>query len=332
MTLRRSVRAGNSINLRAQMLDDLQAGATASGVSVYIFNPENTTTDYLISEADYFGNPTHWENGIFEYSFTPPDESESDGIWTDLWYGTINEQTVSGIFTFEVSANGTFQSIAGQLNPNNIVNVKLYSGIAATDGSELQSDYEFSFLTEVAPKYTDLTKVMIEVGSAIDGLSDMTIYLAILEASLEANAMTFNTTTQNTTFFNHARREWTTCRAAAMLASNVRGRYFLKSKNLGDLQVSYDNGSLDDLLDRIAACLENWKPQLISGGYGTRDPAMFIKGWNDPDRPTPGRLWISNQDGDYFTRNMPVSNRKVRPNGKRRWKEGYTKRNKGGRW
>lgn len=324
MALRRSARAGTSIVLRARFDDDLEEPAQASGVMTYIFEPDEDCTD--LGNAIESGVPTYWDKGIFEYTYTIPGNGP-DGIWTDVWRGTLNGQVLEGTFNFEVSASGIISEVPGQLHENNIVEITVHSGILAIDTSSLQEDYIFSFMTEINPAYTNATKVRLEAGAAFPNLEDDVLYLAILEASLEANALTFNTTYQNSNFFYHARREWTTCKAAAILATNARASSGVSRKSLGDFAVQYDLRAVEDLLNRIAACLKRWETQLNAGGYGTMTPVTFIKGELDLDRPQFGRLWRSTENGGT-TRRIPAANtREQDSTSSRRWLKGFT-----GRW
>jgi hypothetical protein len=323
MALRRSARAGEEITLRAEIFDDLGDAVQASGVLIYLFEPDAETTD--LSNAVDAGSPTYWDEGIFEYEYTIPGTGP-DGIWYDIWYATLNGQTLSGIFEFEVSASGVILPLEGQLDSNYVVSVTLPSGIAASDGSYLEDPYSFSFLTVVSPGYTNSSKVLLEVGGLLSGITEDTIYEAILEASLEANQLTFRQTDQNTEFYRHARREWTTCRAAAALVTNVRAQFNVKRKRLGDFEVEYDPRAFEDLLNRIAACLDRWEPQLIAGGYAKQTPVMFIKGELDPDRVEVGRLWAGRDDTDFRSEHIPAANKRIDSNSKRRWKRGF-KRN-----
>ncbi|MBD3268458.1 hypothetical protein GF373_17460 [bacterium] len=319
MALDRSIRAGETINLRSRILDDLGDSAQASGVLITIYKPDETSPFEV-------GSPVYWTDGIFEYSFTTPTDGP-DGVWTDVWTAELNGQSLRSEFSFEVSASGVITSLDDQLYKNNIVTVTIDSGILSSDGSSMEEDYEFSFLTEITPAYTDSSKVELEVGSVLTDVEDDTIYLAILEASLEANALNFQKTNLNSDFFKHARREWTTCRAAAVLATNARAKIINTRKTLGDFTVEYDPNALSDLLDRIVSCLHRWEPQLTSGGYATQTPVGTIKGEYDYDRPMIGRSWVSNSEGTYISRRVPAANSKMKNDNSRRWKKGYK-----GRW
>lgn len=328
MALRRSARAGTTITLRARILDDLDDPAQASGLAIYLFRPDDDETD--LTDAYATGTPTYFDQGIYEYEYSIP-HSGPDGLWNDVWYATLNDETLSGTLTFEVSANGSISELGGQFNQNNIVDITVSSGILASDGSALEDDYEFSFLTEISPAYTDAMKLQIEIGSVIEDISDFGLYLSILEASLEADIFTFVTANRNEDFFQHARREWTTCRAAAVLASNVKNKRGEDQKTLGDFSVRYNKDRMEDLLDRVAGCLEKWEAQMKTGGYGTKHSSTFIKGYYDLDRPNFGRGWVSSEDGEDLYDSIPAANQRYRITTQRRWKKAYNKKG-GGRW
>ena len=329
MALRRSARGGTTINLRARMLDDLGDDVQASGVQIYLFDSSQEPDEegqYDTLSAIHTGLPSCWEDGIFEYQYDVP-ENGPDGIWHDVWQGMINGQQLEESFSFEVSASGAINSLPGQFNNNNIVEVIVPSGIQAIDGSELGSEYSFTFMTTIVPAYTSPGKVMLEAGGAFPNATDEMLYVAILEASIEAEMLTFAKSNLNSSFYKHARREWATCRAAAALATNIRSMTNVKSKKLGDFSVQYDTDAANDLMDRVSACLDRWEKQLNSGGYATQTPGGVIKGETDPDRPKTGRMWRSTDEGNV-TRRIPVANSKTRESGSRRWEKGY----KGRRW
>jgi hypothetical protein len=323
MALERSAKAGTEVLLRARMRDDVGLAAQASGVIVNIFTPDADVTDPL--EAIETGTPTYWTDGIFEYTYPIPGDAV-EGLWKDIWTGTLDGQTLSGIFQFEVYAAGNILPLTSQLSSNEEIDIILASGIAALDGSVLEEPYEFSFLTTISPAYTDGNKVRLEVGAALPGIKDDTLYTAILEASIEADQLNFRKTRQNTNFFEHVRREWVTCKAASVLATNVAAQNNLKSKQLGDLHVDYDPKALNDLLNRISSCLNRWEPELNAGGFAVQTPEWFIKGENDPDRPQVGRTWRTDEHGSYLSRRIlpvPAGNHKDRNPHQRRWKKDF---------
>lgn len=318
----RSTIAGQEIRLKARFKDDLGEGAQASGIWLHIFQPSTPvmvdgSTSYLTTnDIEYMGE------GVYQYGFSPPD-CVPEGTWTDLWSGVLNCQLVSGEFTFEVYGGGDLEEIGGQLHQNNLVEVVLSSGIMATDGSYLSAGYSFEFLTTTSPAYTSIRKVKLEVGGFINELPDLTIQMAILEASLEADQLDFASqnsyASKNTALYEHARREWTTCKVALGLIDNLT-THGLKSKTLGDLHVEYDTNAVFKTMQRIVACLEKWEPQLISGGLAkaSQQPRRVVKGEYDPDRPKTGRLW-EDTDSSYSDP-FPAANTEKRRTGHQRYK------------
>ncbi len=309
----REVRAGEAITLRARFQDDLGINIQADHVWLRIFpsdgDVDDPSTAYLSS-----GNATYFGDGIFEYEFDVPDAGP-DGTWYDQWYGDLPAQQVYANLSFEVGASGIVQSFENQLNVNNIVEITLNSGIKATDGGYLTEDYTFSFMTTTTPTYTAVRKVRLDYGGFLADLYDDTLQLAILEASLEANELTFSDE-QNTKVFQHARREWTTCKAASILMINL-GNNTLRSKSLGDLSVSYDTQGLRDTMAKAIDCMAKWEPQLMSGGYAKaqQNPQYVVKGEMDPDRPTIGRLWHGTD-----VEPTPASNTRAKYSFERRYK------------
>ena len=299
----RQTTAGQEIKLRAKFKDDLGEGTQASGVWLHIFKPSTPVT--VDGSTSYFSTGSDFEyigEGIYQYGFTPPD-CAPEGSWTDLWSGILNCQLVSGEFSFDVYGGGELEELGEQLYQNNLVEVNLYSGIRATDGSYLTDGYSFEFMTITSPAYTNIRKVKLEAGGFINNIPDTTIQTAILEASLEADQLDFtaqNTNfSQNTSFFQHARREWTTCKTSLGIIDNLTTTG-LRSKTLGDLHVEYDPNAVMKTIERIISCLEKWEPQINAGGYTrvSRQPRGVIKGEYDPERPKTGRLW-ENSDSSY---------------------------------
>jgi hypothetical protein len=285
----RKVRAGQSINLRARFQDDLGVNVQASNVWLRIFSSEGDVDDPSTAVLAS-GNATYFGDGVFEYSFSVPGVGP-DGIWYDQWYGNIPSQQLYANLEFEVGASGIVQSFQNQLYVNNVVEVTLNSGIRASDGGYLTEDYVFSFMTTTYPTYTNVRKVRLDYGGFLADLLDDTLQLSILEASLEADELTFSDQ-QNSKVFQHARREWVTCKSASILMMNL-GNNTLQSKSLGDLSVSYDTNGLRDSMAKALDCMAKWEPQLMSGGYAKaqQNPQGVVKGEYDIDRPAVGRLW-----------------------------------------
>jgi hypothetical protein len=319
----RTIRAGQPIKLRAQFKDDLNETAQASPVYIHVYEPDEVldiSNAILVS-----GIPTYLGEGIFEYEYTVPSTGPG-GIWTDVWYGTLTGQTLSGIFNFTVSADGAITEIDQQLHNNNLVTLTLTSGILATDGTGLSEEYTAEFMTTTNPSYTNLRKIRLEVGSFVVNLEDDVIQTSILEASIEANILSFTTTATNSDLFEHARREYTTCMASSILLNNLNNTS-LRAKTLGDLHVEYDTNGIRDSLTRLQNCIDKWHPQLLAGGGVTakRRPALVVKGILDPDRPDVSRSWQSTEDGSV-SRRLPAANTRERASGERRSLRTYRNR------
>lgn len=309
MATNREVLAGETIAFRVRFRDDLGEETEASDVYVHIFDP-NGDTDDLGTAVLVSGVAVDLGENIWEFQYTVPLAGPA-GTWHDQWEGDITLQGVDETFSFTVVNSGIIEDLGTQLNNNNVVTVTLEAGIAATDGTSLEQDFEFGFLTPLTPAYASLRKVHIEAGGYIGNIPDDTVMLAILEASLEADAMHLQQT-QTTDTFLHARRQYTTCLAALMLIGNLGTG--MKSKTLGDLSVTYDTNSLRDSLQRFYDCLAKWEPQIISGGNSRSAgaPAGVVKGEKDVDRPIVSRDWepASNGTPAANTRRLPAKSRR----------------------
>jgi hypothetical protein len=315
----RSTRAGEIIRLRARFRDDLGDPADAGSVYVHIFEPDKDTTD--LNEAMVVsGLATLLGQGIFEYEFDVPD-CGPEGTWHDVWEGELTCQSIEDTLAFSVVASGIVESVEQQIHQNDVVEITIGSGIQDLSGSvHLEEQYEFEFMTTANPAYTNLRKVRLEVGSFVQGVPDATLQTKILEASLEADVLSFLPTKVNDKLYKHARREYVTCLTADGLLNNVASGS-LKSKRLGDLAVEYDTASLAKAMDRVKDCMDKWLPQLLAGGgsKAASQPSYVVKGEKDPDRPLVSRMWESTRDD-----RMPVANDRTRKLGERRGKRTHS--------
>jgi hypothetical protein len=320
----RKVRGGDLITLRARFQDDYMCNAQASGVTVSVF-PTGSDLTVAGQALVLSGVATYFNEGIFEYNYTTP-EIGPDGVWNDVWYGTLNNQVLSGVFNFEVSASGQINVLGSQLNINNLVELYIPSGIRALDGTFLSDPVTAEFMTTVAPHYTDERKIRLEIGGWIGNLGDIVLEQGILEGSIAADQLTFNKTNINTAFYLHARREWVTCYVASMLLANL-GNLSLKAKTLADLHVQYDTTAIQKVMSRLLDCQDRWLRQLMAGGYAilAEQAKYVVKGEADPDRPHVGREWISTE-GPSWTNKIPGGNVKERRLFERRWKTGWIPR------
>jgi hypothetical protein len=272
-------------------------------------------------------------------------DADSVSLWTepvngDVDYGpeftgdiTVDTFTVSGS---SLTISFTNTTVDQSLFANNMIFVELDETVADTDGNALGSDYTYYFTTTYDPLYSSVRRVRLELGQLINDIPDDTINLAIYEASLEADALTFGTlvfdTASASTHFIWARRQYVTCVAELILLGAMTGQgggSDGKSKRLADLNVSYSGGGpLDDLIDKAIACRNQHEKILTSSGVlgpGTSlQPQMVIKGANDPDRPYIGREWERTSTYGNPNDRVPAANTRSRWTNRRRWKSDYS--------
>jgi hypothetical protein len=295
----------------------------ATDVYLHIFEPNVNTSDpgYAILVS---GVALYRGEGVFEYEYTVPSNATA-GAWHDVWYGYSPNQTLSGLFTFDVVSTGYTEVVENQLFNNNVVVVTIPSGLMATDGTSLSEEYSFEFMTTTSPSYTNIRKVRLEVGGYISSVYDDAIQTAILEASIEADALTFVSTRTNSNVFQHARREYVSCLASYLLVQNT-GNQMLKSKTLADLEVGYDTSGLRNVLDKLRECMGKWEPQIMAGGgaKALNQPSYVVKGELDPERPGVSRMWSSGADGTVNAR-IPAANTRLKSATQRRYLRTYTR-------
>lgn len=217
-----------------------------------------------------------------------------------------------------------------QLMENNLVVVTLDGTIANTSGVSLGDDYTFEFSTHYNPFYCTVRRLRLEIGMFIQNIPDDTLSLAIHLASLEAENLTWNTDNSGDSYYEFVRSQWTCCRAQEMMLINTIGTSgSLKAKKLGDLSVEYNtnSGNLQLPLERAIECRRKWELSLMAGGRQVQTPTAVVKGCLDVDRPPIGRGWVHSRDFDNAQ--TPVTNRKVRLTGTRRFRGIFSKSNKG---
>ena len=203
-------------------------------------------------------------------------------------------------FTASLVGNSTLRIDLdpGQLYQNNIVIITLDSSIADTYGNELGTDYVTYFSTTYTPAFTSIRRIRLDLGSLISSVGDETIMMAILEASLMANAISFVTSTENVTYRDAAKREYVTCLAELMIVKglNADASSGKMTKRLGDLSVSRDYGNgLGDLKNELEDCIAYWKIVVETGGEigpnTSLKPGTTVKGADAADAIAVGRQW-----------------------------------------
>lgn len=223
---------------------------------------------------------------------------------------------------FETTLSGSTLTITldpGQLVYNAIVIITLDKTIADTQGNTLGSEYITYFSTTYTPLYSSLRRIRFDLGNLISSVQDETIMLAILEASILADSITFSTTITNSSFYLQAKREYVTCLAelkllrALYLDGSLGDRI---SKQLGDLSVSRSGvtGAIKDRMAEVQDCINYWRIVLESGGAVSPNtslsPEYSVKGANADDAITVARQWepTSGYGGYRSAANTKVSN------------------------
>jgi len=206
-----------------------------------------------------------------------------------------------------------------QLAENMQVVIQISGDIEDEEGNPLSEDQELFFTTTYNPMYSAIRRIRLDIGSFLRDIPDDTINLAIFEASIEADYLTFDKNAAAlSNLYLHARRQWATCKAEEILLNNlINGAGgLLKSKRLADFSVEYGTEAINNILKKVQDCINRWEPELMTGGHATQTPRGVVKGELDIDRPNVGRLWDT-PDG------YPVGNSRVLYRGSRRWLKGY---------
>jgi hypothetical protein len=272
---------------------------TASSFSVSEVDPPDMEYGVAISTDPYNGE-------IIEVTFSDPPATATLANAIDVWSEPANGDEDAFLATGELDFVSTLagsvltiQLDPGQLYENNIVRLKLDKDIADLNGNALGSDYESYFTTPYTPLYSSLRRIRLDLGPLLVDVPDETIMLAILEASLQADAIRFKTITQ-ATFFNQARRQYTTCLAEFILVRALLGDSSLAdrmSKTLGDLSVSRAGGpgNLRNILAQLEDCAASWEVSVQSGGEihpaGSLKPQYSVKGALAEDFIFVNRQW-----------------------------------------
>jgi hypothetical protein len=204
---------------------------------------------------------------------------------------------------------------SGQMTQNRLIVVTLDASIRSTGGVSLGSDYSFQFTTEYEPLYCTVRRLRIMQGKYLEGISDDTLNFAIHLASIEADALTWNKNYLDDNYFNFVRSQWACCRAAQILLINTMGGSGqLRSKRLGDLEVTYNTQNAD-------VSMAKWESALMAGGRQVQTAQGVVKGEYDPDRPPVGRGWYHNRN--LRNNQTPAGNQRVKFQGYRRYRTVY---------
>jgi len=247
--------------------------------------------------------------------------------------GYAVDEDPSGTFTETLtktlSVSGTVLTISlttSEIYENNSVVITLDSTIADEDGTTLNGDYKFFYSTQLTPFYCGVRAVKLRLGSIGEAVPDETIALAILDASRYVAALaTIPSSYTDVTVYNEARRQFTVCYAAWLIATSYSGSGSGSSqrKRLSDFDVSNggDPSGSAGLDDDLKDCWMYWMEMIKNGGNitGLYKPVNVVKGDNDVDQPNFGRMWE--------VPCVPISNNRALYSGSRRWVHTNFRRN-----
>jgi hypothetical protein len=156
----------------------------------------------------------------------------------------------------------------------------------------LDREYVLFFAPVINPYCVTIQVTRALVGPFVDRVPDTTIAMLILEASLEAQALTPSTIV-SPALYALAKRKWVQCKVGYDLLFPTMAESVGKAKRLAEMQVEYQGISPREKIlfyDKFRECMEKWEEFLRTGGAGIT-PIMTIKGLYDPDRPEVGRAW-----------------------------------------
>jgi hypothetical protein len=280
---------------------NIVGSGTYSSFSVTEISPEDGEYGIPISEDPYAGetitvtfsddpNPATLAGDAISVKSIP-----ANGDW-DTFDATGDLEFVASL----VDNVLTIDLDPGQLLENNIVILELDKSIADADGVTLGTDLEFYFGTTYTPLYSSERRIRLDIGPLITDVPEETIMLAILEASLQAEANTLSTVIHNYTYFKQARWQYTTCLAEMTLVKALLGDTSLSdgmSKRLGELSVTRTGGTdyLLNLLAKLEDCAFGWETSIQTGGDVTRGtslrPRVSVKGALAEDAIVVHRQW-----------------------------------------
>lgn len=272
------------------------------------------------------------------------DSAPASGVSTDnivITAEPVNGDEVSFSFTdplvYTLSQVGTVVTAtldADQLYENNIVKIQLNDSILDADGNTL-NEFSSYFTTTYTPAYTSIRRIRLDLGPLVAAVPNDTIMLAIFEASLYVDAISFVTPgdSQALAYYNFAKREFTTCLAELILVRGAQGIVTgdTMSKTLGDLSVSRggQSTSVGDREDDLRECIARWSVVLETGGDITPDtslkPGYSAKGALADDAIAVARLWETTSGIYGTTEGRPAANSYKSWTG-RRWKRDYWRR------
>jgi hypothetical protein len=318
---RHSVLTGETVDLRVVFTSDAGSLVDTDALpAVYIYD-ESVAVDIIEAEilaATYTSAlagplvPTLLSTGFYEYSYSVPIGS-NEGIWHDVWIGSVGTVASSDYFAFAVDV-GADLSLQVLLD-NELILIELDSSIQnllAT--ATLGVDTPLAFSTTYSPLYASPDLVRLEIGSIIDYIPDDTLALMIHWSSMEADFISPSKKC-SVKDFDFARTRFVMYDAALKSINLPGGAGSLNGskKSLGDLSITggssakgipITSGGVDiETIKDLRRRREEWWRVVNAGacivpGQGL-GPISGTKGRFDPDRRLSGRLWENPENNTY---------------------------------
>lgn len=271
-----------------------------SGFRVEAISPPDGTYGVTISTDPYAG-----ETIILQFSADVEATTlagDAIKVWSEICNGDDLKFQATGDLDFVATLESPRRLVialgVGQLYTNNIVLLRLSATITDTDGNILTNGFDSFFSTPYTPLYTGMRVIQMDLGNIIANVPEETIMLAILEASLQADTLSYNGIVNQQNYYL-ARKRYTTCLAEHILVkailTGIGGERLVKK--LGDLEVQRGSNSddLNRMLDELEHCMMMQLPILQSGGesgpYTGVKPGISVKGALAEDAIVVGRQW-----------------------------------------
>jgi len=311
-------------------LEEVEVGVDAEYLQVASAEPPFRSTNLSVAVASSI---------VITFNKTLDDSTVTDDTVT-VWTEPVNgnpDIPAEGTLTKVLSVSGTDLTITldeDDLAQNNIVFVQLDSTIAGTDAATLEEDYFYYITTTYDPLYSAIRRIRLDLGRLILEVPDDTINLALFEASLSADANSFqDTLTDGAAYYAYAKREYTTCLAELILVRALLGDFSFAgkmSKTLGDLQVSRAGPDLKLRESQLEECVARWQIPLQTGGDISPDtslkPQYTVKGALASDAIGFGREWEpTSYEGEGYQRSMANTDEQATA---RRWVRTFRKRSR----
>lgn len=265
-------------------------------------------------------SPASVTTSKFSVFMTPVNGDPIEQLREELEFSVVLSSSTVATLTLEPD----------QLEDNKLITIEISGIVDADDGTVLTS-YASYFTTAYSPLYTSIRRIRLDLGPVIVNVPNETILLAIYEASLYVDALSFVSAVTNLQYLAFAKRELATCMAELMLLRGGVGLQFgpNMSKTLADLVVSRSGGfpGYENKVEDLEKCIARWSIPVQTGGEVSTEtslkPSTAVKGSLAEDAVGVGREWEPISGIGY--RDVPAGNSYSQATA-RRWVRDFRKR------